>query len=306
LDARVTPAPTAGLSPRAVGFLLLLVTATAWGSTWPVLKLIFAEMPPFTARALTAYLAVLLLFGVAALRGEALRPSRAAWAMLPQAAFLNITAWMGFTTLALLFLTAAETAIIGATMPFWATLLGAWLLKEHLGAQRLLAVALGFGGVLVLFAGEAGAFHSGQVPGALLMSAAAVLFALGAVQAKRRPLPLPPVAAIAWQMVIGCVPLLLLALLLEAPRLGEASRTAWLGVAWMVCFPIGTAYLAWFAALRRLPAGAAALGTLLSPVVGVALSAWLLGEPVGWREGVALLLIGAGILLSVNAPERRA
>lgn len=293
------------VSPRAVGLLLLLVTATAWGSTWPVLKLIFAEMPPFTARALTAYLAVALLFAVAALRGEALRPTRAAWAMLPQAAFLNITAWMGFTTLALMFLTAAETAIIAATMPFWATLLGAWLLREHLGAQRLFAVALGFGGIVVLFAAEAGALHSAQLPGALLMSAAAVLFALGAVQAKRRPLSLPPVAAIAWQMLIGCVPLLAVALLAEGARIGEPSRAAWLAVAWMVVFPIGTAYLAWFAALRRLPAGAAALGTLLSPVVGVALSAALLGEPVGWREAVALALIGAGILLSVNAPERQ-
>ncbi|MCU0946152.1 MAG: DMT family transporter [Rubritepida sp.] len=294
------------LSPRTVGFLLLVLTACAWGSTWPVLKLIFAELPPFSARALTAYLAAALLFSVAALRGEALSPSRAAWALLPQAAFLNITAWMGFTTLALLFLTAAETAIIGATMPFWATLLGAVLLKEHLGLMRVLAVLLGFGGVVVLFAGETGALHSGQIPGALFMSAAAVLFAFGAVQAKRRPLPMPPVTAIAWQMVLGCAPLALLALTLEEASLGAVSTQGWLAIAWMVAFPIGTAYLAWFAALKRLPAGAAALGTLLSPVVGVAAAAMMLGEPVGWREGAALLMIGAGILISMNAPERRA
>lgn len=300
------PAPSRGPSPRLLGLLLLLVTAAAWGSTWPVLKLIFAELPPFSGRALTASLGAALLFAVAALRGEALTPSRTAWALLPQAAFLNITAWMGLTTLALLFLSAAETAIVAATMPFWATLLGAALLREHLGAQRLLAVALGFGGILVLFAGEAAALHAGQIPGGLLMSAAAVLFALGAVQAKRRPLPLPPVAAIAWQMALGSLPLVALALAIERADLAAVSAAGWFAVAWMVCFPIGTAYLAWFAALRRLPAGAAALGTLLSPVVGVALSAVLLGEAVGWREGAALLLIGAGILLSVNAPERRA
>ena len=39
-----------------------------------------------------------------------------------------------------------------------------------------------------------------------------------------------------------------------------------------------------------LPATAAAISTLAIPVVGLLSSAWLLGEPVGWREVAALAL----------------
>lgn len=294
------------MSPRTAGVALLLFTSFGWGSTWPVLKLVFAEIPPLSARALTAYLACLLLLAAARLRGEALWPPPAVWPRLPLAAFLNVTCWMGPTTLALLYLSAAELAIVAAIMPVWATLLGAALLREALTPARLLALLLGLGGVFVLFAGEARAPGAGQLPGVLLMLAATFLFALGAVLMKRAPLALPPVAAIFWQMSLGCLPLALAALALEAPAWQEVTRTGWLAVLWMVTVPISSCYLAWFAALRRLPASAAALGTLLSPVVGVAAAALMLGEPVGGRELAALLMTGGAILIAARAGGGRA
>ena len=53
-----------------------------------------------------------------------------------------------------------------------------------------------------------------------------------------------------------------------------------------------------------LPATAAAVSTLAIPVVGLLSSAWLLGEPVGWREFAALLLVVAAIAL-VLLPDPR-
>ncbi|MBX6742016.1 MAG: EamA family transporter, partial [Acetobacteraceae bacterium] len=59
-------------------------------------------------------------------------------------------------------------------------------------------------------------------------------------------------------------------------------------------------YLAWFAALRRLPASTATMGTLLGPVVGVLGSALLVGEPLGLREIAALTLTLGGVVLAVR------
>ena len=54
-----------------------------------------------------------------------------------------------------------------------------------------------------------------------------------------------------------------------------------------------------------LPATAAAVSTLAIPVVGLLSSAWLLGEPVGWREFAALLLVVAAIaLVLLPDPDR--
>jgi drug/metabolite transporter (DMT)-like permease len=56
--------------------------------------------------------------------------------------------------------------------------------------------------------------------------------------------------------------------------------------------------MAWFGALRRLPASTAAVGILLAPVLGVFSSAALLGDPLGVRQMVALALTVGGIALA--------
>ena len=43
-------------------------------------------------------------------------------------------------------------------------------------------------------------------------------------------------------------------------------------------------YVCWFAALERLPAATASIGTLLVPVIGVLAAAAMLREPLGLRE----------------------
>jgi drug/metabolite transporter (DMT)-like permease len=54
-----------------------------------------------------------------------------------------------------------------------------------------------------------------------------------------------------------------------------------------------------------LPATAAAISTLAIPIVGLLSSAWLLGEPAGWRELAALCLVLGGMAL-VLVPRRQA
>jgi drug/metabolite transporter (DMT)-like permease len=70
---------------------------------------------------------------------------------------------------------------------------------------------------------------------------------------------------------------------------------------YMAAVSLCLCYLTWFAALRRLPAGAAAIGTLLTPVVGVLAGAAALGEPIGVREALALVLTLGGILLALRS-----
>lgn len=294
------------MTPRTAGLLLLMLTTLGWGSNWPLLKLLLAEMPPLAARAYAAFLGAAALALLARARGESLIVPRKLWGRTALFAALNVTAWMGLTTVALLWLTAAEGAIIAYTMPVWTALLAWAVLGEPLGAARIAALALGALGVALLLLGQPPAFGPGTWLGAAMVLGAAVAFALGAVLAKRRPLALPPNASVAWQLFLGCAPLALLSLLLEAPRWGALSATAWFCFVWMALVPLAMAYVCWFAALRRLPAGTAALGTLLVPAIGAAGAALLLGEPLGWRHVAALGCILAGVALAVRAGEARA
>ena len=61
----------------------------------------------------------------AAIRREHLTVPLHAFGPLSAAAFVNVFAWMGFSTLAMLWLSVTGGALLVYTMPIWATLL-AW------------------------------------------------------------------------------------------------------------------------------------------------------------------------------------
>ena len=61
-------------------------------------------------------------------------------------ALFNITAWHLFSAYALLYTGSGRAAIIGYTMPIWASALSVWVLHERIGARQILALALGMGG----------------------------------------------------------------------------------------------------------------------------------------------------------------
>jgi drug/metabolite transporter (DMT)-like permease len=74
----------------------------------------------------------------------------------------------------------------------------------------------------------------------------------------------------------------------------------WLALLYCATVPMVVAYIAWFRALKLLPAATAAIGTLIAPVVGVTGSALLLGEPLGARQLAALALTLGGMALAVR------
>ena len=61
------------------------------------------------------------------------------------------------------------------------------------------------------------------------------------------------------------------------------------------------AYVSWFAALARLPASVAAIGTMAVPVIGVVASAIALGEPLGPGQIAALILTLAAVVLATRS-----
>lgn len=292
------------MTPRNLGLVLLMATAVNWGATWPLLKILLVELPPLTMRAIgTGVLAVLLALGALAFRVR-LHVPREQRARLVLYALLNITAWMAFGTLSLRWLTASEAAILAYTMPVWAALLAWPILGEKPGAARLTGLALGFGSILILFAGRGVDLGLEKLPGLLFILASALLFALGAVLSKRRPLVLHPITTLAWQMAIGCLPMAILALWLEPFQPALVSTTVWLWFGYFMIFSMGVSYLTWFGALARLPASTAAIGTLLAPVLSVLGAGLFLGEPLGLREALALGGTVAAVALAVLVRDK--
>src|SRR5262249_48139526 len=98
-------------SPRQaklIGLACLIVTALGWARNWPAPRLLLQQCPPLTARGIAGLVAAAVLAGVAASRRESLAVPRLSRPRLVRAALLNVTAWMGLTTLSMLWLKAGE------------------------------------------------------------------------------------------------------------------------------------------------------------------------------------------------------
>lgn len=286
---------------RFAGLALLAVTAIGWGLNWPAIKFILADWPPLFSRGVAGTAGAAVLVAIALSRGESLRVPRGAFLPLAAAAFTNVFAWMGFTTIAMKSLSVAECALLVYTMPIWVTVLSWPLLGIRMTWRTTFALLLGCAGILTLFGGRHIDFTTAKVMGIALSLLAAFCFALGSIL-NRRPLPLQPYALVGWQVGLACVPMIVIGLLFEHPVLPAITPAGWSALLYMALVPMALCYVTWFATLRRMPATNAAVGTLTVPVIGAVSAALMLDEPLGMREIAAVVLTIAGVWLALSKP----
>lgn len=283
---------------RMVGYLLLVATSLGWGLNWPVTKHLLMELPPLSLRGLSGVVGAGLLAVLALIFRQSLKVPRAQWPRLVLLSGLNVTAWMALMGLALVYLPASEAAVMAYSMPVWASVLAWPILGERISLMRVIAMAMAIVGLIALMGGQGVAASYAKLPGILLALGGAFLFAVGTVLGKRWPLTLPPLTSAVWQILIGCLPVAIIGLLIEQPHFMSLSPLGWTLFGYSIVVQFCVAYACWFAALQRLPASVAAIGTLLVPVIGVLASAAALGEPLGIAKIAALAFTIVGVVLA--------
>jgi len=292
-DARSRIAPA--------GLMFLAITSVGWGFNWPVTKFLLSELPPLTLRGVTGVLGAVLLAALALVRGDSLKVAAAIWPRLLVAGLLNVTGWMVLMGLALLWLPASEAALIAYTMPVWASMLAWPVLGERPTLLRTISLVMAFAGLAAIMGGNGFTATTAKLPGILMALGGAIGFALGTVLAKKLPIKLPPITAAAWQIGIGCLPVAIVGLAIETTHLEEVTELGWFLVFYSTVIQFCVAYVSWFAALARLPASVAAIGTMAIPVIGVVASAAALHEPLGPGQIAALMLTLAAVVLATRS-----
>jgi drug/metabolite transporter (DMT)-like permease len=293
------PSASAHITPA--GLMFLAITSLGWGFNWPVTKYLLGELPPLTLRGATGVIGALLLGLLALSRSQSLRVAADQWPRLIAAAVLNVMGWMVLMGLALLWLPASEAALIAYTMPVWASLIAWPVLGERPTPLRVIALLMAFAGLAAIMGGNGIAASEAKLPGILMALTGSVGFAVGTVLAKRLPLRLPPISAAAWQIGLGCFPVAIVGLLIEHSDWPAVTNLGWLLIVYSTVIQFCVAYVAWFAALSRLPASVAAIGTMAVPVIGVAASAIGLHEPLGPGQIAALIFTLAGVVLATRS-----
>lgn len=284
------------------GLLLLVLTTLGWGFVWPINKYVLLDIPPLTFRAiclLAGGVGVLLLARVA---GQSLRIPGQYWGRVLALSACNMVGWNIFVIYGIDLLPSGRAALLGYTMPLWSAPLSVWLLGEQLTSRRVVSLLLGMAGVAVLIGGDLAGL-AGAVTGVGLMLAAAISWAFGVVLLKRYALPLPTAALTGWMMVVGAVPLIAGAVILEHDRWRPVSTPAALGLVYCILIAFMFCYWAWNRIVLMLPVAVSSIAALATPVVGLLSGMWILDEPLTWRELAAGAFIVGAIALALKPKE---
>jgi probable blue pigment (indigoidine) exporter len=293
------PAGRARISP--LGLVFLGVASVGWGLNFPIMKHLLTEWPPLSSRGLCGIVGAVALAVIALARQQPLRVPPRMWLRLTLVSLLSIGGWAAFMGLALLWLKASEAAVLGISIPVWVAFLAWPILGERLSPVRAVALLTALAGITVLIGGNGIDASLDKLPGIACALAGAVCVGLGTVLTKHFPLAMPPLPLAAWQVGLGCLPIAIIGVAVEHPQLAALSTVGWASMIYMTLIQFCLCYVCWFAALERLPAATASIGTLLVPVVGVLAAAAMLHEPLGLREVAALVLTLGGVAVALRS-----
>jgi drug/metabolite transporter (DMT)-like permease len=188
---------------------------------------------------------------------------------------------------------AGRTAVLVYTMPVWLVMLSWLAFGERLRGFQWLAVALALAGLFLVIRPSS---LPHDIFSIILALGGGLLWALSGAWVKI--LPREQISDFitfnAWQLFLGGVPLLLIALFLE-PGWPDWTPVFIAALSYNVIPATALGYVLWFYALKGLPGSIAGLSTLIIPVLGV-VAAWLqLSEVPGAWEGGGIILIISGL-----------
>lgn len=273
--------------------LALVVLSLTWGYTWVVAKHGLVYAPPFAFAAERCVGGALSLIVVLKLMG---RPFKlvAPWQTLG-IGLTQVAGFMVFQTWALVEGGPGKTAVLIFTMPIW-TLLMAWpILGERIRGKQWLAAASTLTGLLLII--EPWDMHA-SLFSKFLGLMAALCWGTGTILIKRlrSTTPVDLLTLTTWQMALGAVPLVLLALVV--PEQPTHWTPSFIGIlAFMSVASTALCWWLWIYILDRVPAWEASLSVLGTPVVAILSSRLTFGEEFKTLEIAGILLIGGGLAL---------
>jgi drug/metabolite transporter (DMT)-like permease len=282
---------------RRGAYAALLVLTAVWGSNWIVMKLALLRADPIVFNIERTWVAIAVLFAVLLGRRRPLWPE--SWIAIVVTGFFT-TVNFGSTTMALAGGGAGRTSVLVFTMPFWTLLLARPVLGERVRGSQWFAVAIALAGLTLVV--EPWSWY-GELAPKLWAVLSGFGWAAGAVATKyfQRKHSLDMLNFIAWQMLVGVLPLCVLPFVLPLP--GAQWSAAYAGLLlWTGAVSTAAGFLLWIAVLRFLPAGTASLNMLAIPVIALVSSMLVFGERLTRNEWIGIGCIGAGLaIISLRA-----
>lgn len=286
----------------------MFLLSAVWGASFILIKLAGDDLPPVWVAVGRLAFGSALLWTVL-LAGRHKLPPRRLLGPLLVVALLNNAIPFCFFAWGERTAPSNTAAILNATTPIWALLLG--LATGGAKATKLTAagVVLGFLGVLGVVFGHSSALPAGSngfLFGATLIAIASLSYGAAAVAAKRWLKELEPVVIATFQLTLAGLVLVPIAVL--GPHPAAVHWKSMAAVSTLGVLGSGLAYLIFFRLLATISPTHTVAVTYVLPIWGL-FWGYMAGEQIHWTALVGVSVVLAGLVLlnlktrTANLPE---
>jgi drug/metabolite transporter (DMT)-like permease len=270
-----------------------VVFVAMWASAFTAARLVVTDAPPFLALSARFAISGGIALAIGWAVGQRIRLSRAQWGAVAVFGICQNALYLGLNFEGMRTVDASVAVIVAALLPLTVAGLGRVFLGERLGLIAVLGLFAGFGGVLLIMSARVGA--GADAWGVALCVAGGVALAVATLLAGGAAKGGNLWMVVGLQMLVGSVALFPAAWLLEDWSVNWTWTFAGAFVYTILISGIA-ATMAWFMLIERIGATRAATFHFLNPFFGVAIAAAVLGERVGPRDLIGVVIVMTGIL----------
>ncbi len=287
------------MSPLRKAIIALAAMSLIWGYNWVTMKQAMIDAGPLNFSAFRFGIGGLTLVPVMIFLKHSFGIPRSEWRSVAWLSLLLLVNF-GFVMTALIVGGAGKISVLVYTMPFWALILARFMLHERLKRWQWLAVSLAFVGQVILI----DPLHQqGSVLSSVLAVLAGLFWAANVIVVKelQRRENVPMITLTFWQITIAAIGFTVSGLVIPQKSISWTPLLVWC-IFYSAVISTSLAWLLFYYALKRMPAGLAGLSTLATPVIGVLFAWWLLGERPTLIEAIGMALIGTALAALALVP----
>ena len=280
-------------------YAALAAVCLIWGTTYLALRIAVLSFPPFLFVVIRQVIAGSLLIAFMMTIGKAKLPSRKEILKQAIGGFFMLSIGNGFVAWAEVTIPSGVAAIICSLMPMWVILINLTLNKdEKPTVPILMGVALGFGGIILIFSEYLAEFsNTTYLFGILLTFLATISWAGGSIWIKKNKSTSDPFLNAGLQMFFAGVWLIPFSLAFDDLSAVTWSADSVYSMIYLIVVGSIIAYVCYTYALRTLPMTIVSLYAYVNPLVAVLLGWLVLDEKLNARIGIAFLLTVGGIYI---------
>lgn len=276
-----------------------ILVCLIWGSTWLVIRIGLDSLTPFVSSGLRFIIASGIIYSIMKIKGIKLQTDKNSMNIYLLMTFFSYVLPFGFVYWGEQYIPSGLASVLFAGYPFFVAIISFFALPdEKINTTKIIAIILGFGGILVIFSENLSFDLNYNLIAMIAVFLSGLMQAGIAVGIKKHGNSLNPLSMNFLPMLIAGIILLIFGYAVEDISKLDFNFAAVSSILFLAVFGSVVTFTAYYWLLKKINIILLALTSFITPVVAVLMGYIFLSEKLTQRHLAGSILVLCGILFA--------